>query len=95
MGLTSQINDDIRLRFTMSYDIRAPNLGELFNLTPASGGQIDFKTAATVTSALSFTAGNANLLPETATTLYGRHRAGPRTGGPGLDPCRSTGTRST
>ncbi len=47
MGLTSQINDDIRLRFTMSYDIRAPNLGELFNLTPASGSQIDFKTAAT------------------------------------------------
>ena len=47
LGLTSQINDDVRLRFTMSYDIRAPNLGELFNAIPASGGQIDYKTRTT------------------------------------------------
>ena len=71
MGLTSQINDDIRLRFTMSYDIRAPSLGELFNNTPASGGQVDYKTGNTVTSALSFTSGNPNLLPESATTYTG------------------------
>ena len=31
LGLTSQVNDDIRLRTTWSLDIRAPNLSELFN----------------------------------------------------------------
>ena len=34
LGLTSQVNDDIRLRITLSFDIRAPNLGELFNDIP-------------------------------------------------------------
>jgi outer membrane receptor protein involved in Fe transport len=71
IGLTSQINDDLRLRFTMSYDIRAPSLGELYNDGPASGGQIDFKTGKTVVSALSETHGNPNLFPENATTYSG------------------------
>jgi outer membrane receptor protein involved in Fe transport len=70
-GLTSQINDDIRLRYTMSVDIRAPNLGELFNTIPASGGQIDYKTGNNVPSALSETSGNPNLVPETAITYSG------------------------
>ena len=30
IGLTSQVNDDIRLRATWSSDIRAPDLSELF-----------------------------------------------------------------
>ena len=30
LGLTSQVNDDIRLRSTWSFDIRAPDLQELF-----------------------------------------------------------------
>jgi outer membrane receptor protein involved in Fe transport len=73
LGLTSQVNDDIRLRFTMSYDIRAPNLGELYNDIPASGGQADIKTnpQITVASALSEAAGNVNLNPEAATTYSG------------------------
>ena len=73
MGLTSQVNDDVRLRFTMSYDIRAPNLGELFNTIPTSGGQIDYKTSASQRHRrpLSFTAGNPNLTPEEATTYSG------------------------
>jgi iron complex outermembrane recepter protein len=71
LGLTSQINDDVRLRFTMSYDIRAPNLGELFNTITASGGQVDYKTQNNVTSALSFAAGNPNLIPEKSTTYSG------------------------
>jgi outer membrane receptor protein involved in Fe transport len=71
LGLTSQINDDVRLRFTMSYDIRAPNLGELYNTIPASGGQADYKNSITVASALSEAAGNVNLLPETAMTYSG------------------------
>jgi len=71
LGLTSQVNDDVRLRFTMSFDIRAPNLGELFNTITASGGQVDYKTANNVTSALSFAAGNPNLVPEESTTYSG------------------------
>ncbi len=71
LGLTSQVNDDIRLRFTMSYDIRAPSLGELYNNTPASGGQVDYKNGINSPAALSFTSGNANLVPEAATTYSG------------------------
>ena len=75
LGLTSQINDDVRLRFTMSYDIRAPNLGELYNTVPASGGQVDYKNGINSPSALSESAGNVNLVPETAADLFGRHCA--------------------
>jgi len=71
LGLTSQVNDDVRLRFTMSYDIRAPNLGELYNDVPTSGGQIDYKTGNTVSTVLTQAAGNVNLVPEAATTYSG------------------------
>jgi outer membrane receptor protein involved in Fe transport len=71
LGLTSQVNDDFKLRATWSYDIRAPNLGELFNTIPASGGQIDYKNAINVPSALSEAAGNTNLLPEKSVTISG------------------------
>jgi len=71
LGLTSQINDDVRLRFTWSYDIRAPNLGELYNDIPASGGQVDYKNGINAASALSEAAGNVNLTPEAATTFSG------------------------
>ena len=69
LGLTSQINDDFRLRATWSFDIRAPDLAELFNVIPASGGQVDYITADNVAVALSEAAGNTNLKPETATTF--------------------------
>jgi len=71
LGLTSQINDDIRLRFTMSYDIRAPNLGELYNDIPTSGGRTDYKNNLNIATALLESHGNANLLPEDATTYSG------------------------
>jgi iron complex outermembrane recepter protein len=71
LGLTSQVNDDLRLRFTMSYDIRAPNLGELYNDIPTSGGQVDYKTGNTVSTVLTQAAGNTNLVPEAATTYSG------------------------
>jgi outer membrane receptor protein involved in Fe transport len=71
LGLTSQLTDDFKLRATWSYDIRAPNLGELFNTIPASGGQIDYKNGINVPSALSEAAGNTNLLPEKSTTISG------------------------
>ena len=68
LGLTSQINDDIRARATWSYDIRAPNLAELFNVIPASGGQVDYKNNQTIAVALSEAAGNTALQPEKAIT---------------------------
>jgi len=70
LGLTSQVNDDIRLRGTWSFDIRAPDLAELFNDIPASGGQVDYKgSQPTEAVALSEAAGNPNLKPETSTTF--------------------------
>ena len=69
LGLTSQVNDDVRLRTTWSYDIRAPNLGELFGAIPASGGAVDPKTGANVSSALSNSYFNQNLQPEKSTTV--------------------------
>jgi iron complex outermembrane receptor protein len=69
LGLTSQINDDFRVRGTWSFDIRAPDLAELFNDIPASGGQVDYKNNITEAVALSEAHGNANLFPETATTI--------------------------
>jgi iron complex outermembrane receptor protein len=71
MGLTSQVNDDIRLRTTWSYDIRAPNLGELFGAIPASGGATDPKTGNAVSSAITNTYFNQNLQPEKSTTISG------------------------
>jgi iron complex outermembrane receptor protein len=71
MGLTSQVNDDIRLRTTWSYDIRAPNLGELFGNIPAGGGVVDPKTNKTVGSALTDVNNNLNLVPEKSTTVSG------------------------
>ena len=58
LGLTSQVNEDIRVRSTLSFDIRAPDLAELFNVIPASGGQVDYLTGNTAAAALSMAAGN-------------------------------------
>ncbi|MGH7972360.1 MAG: TonB-dependent receptor domain-containing protein, partial [Limisphaerales bacterium] len=69
LGLTSQINDDFRLRGTWSFDIRAPDLAELYNDIPASGGQVDYKTGVNQSTALSEAAGNPNLQPEKAVTF--------------------------
>jgi iron complex outermembrane receptor protein len=71
MGLTSQVNDDIRLRATWSYDIRAPNLGELFGNIPAGGGVTDPKTNTFISSALTDVDNNQNLQPEKSTTISG------------------------
>jgi iron complex outermembrane receptor protein len=69
VGLTSQVTDDFKLRGTLSVDIRAPTLNELFvPATIANGSMKDPKTGATV-SAFSNTTGNPNLNPEVAHTL--------------------------
>ena len=68
-GLSSQVTDDFKLRTTLSVDIRAPTLNELFvPATIANGSQKDPKTQATV-SAFSNTTGNPNLVPEVAHTI--------------------------
>jgi outer membrane receptor protein involved in Fe transport len=71
LGLTSQINDDVRLRTTWSLDIRAPNLGELFGSVPSAGSPIDPKTGKTVTNISTVSANNFNLAPEKANTVSG------------------------
>jgi outer membrane receptor protein involved in Fe transport len=71
LGLTSQVNDDVKLRTTWSVDIRAPQLSDLF--TP---GAVNFtsyrdpKTQLTV-NAYTVQSGNPNLLPEVARTVSG------------------------
>jgi iron complex outermembrane receptor protein len=71
MGLTSQVNDDIRLRTTWSYDIRAPNLGELFGNIPAGGGVTDPTTNKFIATGLTDVDSNQNLQPEKSTTISG------------------------
>ncbi len=70
-GLTYQPLDDVRTRVTRSRDIRAGNLGELYN--NGGGGQspglLDpFRPGATPVSYLNSTSGNPLLLPEKADT---------------------------
>ncbi|MES2256751.1 MAG: TonB-dependent receptor [Pseudomonadota bacterium] len=71
LGLTSQINEDIRVRGTWSFDIRAPNLQELFSTGfSILGTFIDPKSGQSV-SAYSLQGGNPALKPEQSTTISG------------------------
>ncbi|HWY61527.1 MAG TPA: TonB-dependent receptor [Rhizomicrobium sp.] len=71
LGLTSQVNDDIKLRTTWSTDIRAPNLQELFAPHALNqGSAIDPKTGKSVKT-FSDATGNVNLVPEVALTISG------------------------
>lgn len=71
IGLTSQVNDDIRLRGTMSRDIRAPNLNELFSSGLSTlGSAVDPNTGQNV-QIFTFASGNAGLQPEVAKTYSG------------------------
>lgn len=68
LGLTSQVNDDIRLRGTVSQDIRAPNLNELFSSGLSTlGSAVDPNTDQNV-QIFSFASGNPGLTPEIART---------------------------
>lgn len=68
LGATSQINDSIRFRGTVSQDIRAPNLSELFSsgLSTLSSA-VDPNTGQNV-SIFTLASGNPNLEPEEAKT---------------------------
>ncbi len=71
LGLTSQVNQDVRLRATWSFDIRAPDLQEL-----NSGGfsvlgvATDPRTGANVQT-YQLSLANPNLKPEQSTTVSG------------------------
>jgi iron complex outermembrane receptor protein len=68
IGLNDKITDDIRVRGTMSYDIRAPNLNDLFQPTGISStGFNDLLTKGNNSTQL-VTKGTATLTPEVAHT---------------------------
>jgi outer membrane receptor protein involved in Fe transport len=72
LGLVSQVNSDIRLRATWSYDIRAPNLSELDSGgVVTTGSPLDPRINTTVTGASTDTLSNPNLVPEKSTTVSG------------------------
>lgn len=73
-GLDYQVIDDVRFRGTVSQDIRAPNLLELFNTASQSSNNQLYPSSTTgsTTPALTISSGNPNLKPEKALTYtYG------------------------
>jgi outer membrane receptor protein involved in Fe transport len=67
-GLTADINDAIRLRGTISRDIRAPNLNELFSTGLSTLSSAVSPGTGTTVSIFTFASGNPNLTPEVART---------------------------
>jgi outer membrane receptor protein involved in Fe transport len=67
-GGTWQVVDDLRFRGTVSRDIRAPNLIELFGSQQAVSGVINPYTKINSGTIQNFTVGNPNLKPEIANT---------------------------
>ena len=68
IGVNDKVNDTVRLRGTMSVDIRAPNLNDLFQpVGISSTGFTDLLTGANNSTQL-VTKGNASLTPEIAHT---------------------------
>ena len=74
IGATSQINEDIKLRTTLSSDIRAPGIGELFSpilVSTQSGVQYPPTPGSPTFQVRQLQAGNPLLVPEQATTVSG------------------------
>lgn len=71
LGLTSQINDDVRVRSTWSFDIRAPVISELYSNGFAT--QSNFTNPYNGQNEVGYTlvGGNPDLKPEQATTVSG------------------------
>jgi outer membrane receptor protein involved in Fe transport len=68
-GVTDTVTDELRLRGTISRDIRAPNLTELFNPGSSSQSQFFDPQIGTSVTAFNFNGGNPNLKPEKADTV--------------------------
>ncbi len=71
LGLTSQINQDIKLRTTLSSDIRAPGIGELFSTTLVSTQTQSYPPGGPSFQVRELQAGNPLLAPEQAETVSG------------------------
>ncbi|HEX4273412.1 MAG TPA: TonB-dependent receptor [Rhizomicrobium sp.] len=74
LGATSQVNDDIRLRTTLSSDIRAPGIGELFQSPLISTQTIVYPPSGPNQQNYNVhfgAAGNQSLVPEQALTVSG------------------------
>lgn len=70
-GATWAVNDDLRLRFTRSRDIRAPNLDELFTSSQLRVSTVVDRFTGSQLVVNRITQGNQNLRPEVAQTLTG------------------------
>ena len=68
LGLTSSLNDQILLRSTLSRDIRAPNIIELFATGLGSTGPFLDPVTGVTSSNTTTSQGNPDLQPEKATT---------------------------
>jgi iron complex outermembrane receptor protein len=68
LGLTSQIDPNIRLRGTWSLDIRAPMVSELFSPLQVGVGSIQYPVNGPSYQIAQPTGGNINLQPEKAVT---------------------------
>jgi iron complex outermembrane receptor protein len=71
LGLTSQINEDIKVRATLSSDIRAPGIGELFSPILVSTQTQSYPPGGPNYQVRQLQAGNPLLVPEQATTVSG------------------------
>jgi iron complex outermembrane recepter protein len=71
LGLTSQVNEDIRLRTTLSSDIRAPGIGELFSPALISTQTVQYPPGGPSYNVHEGQGGNPALVPEQATTVSG------------------------
>jgi iron complex outermembrane receptor protein len=72
LGLTSQIDENIRLRGTWSLDIRAPMISELFSPTEVGIGSLQYPVNGPSYQIEEPSGGNPNLQPEKAvTTTFG------------------------
>jgi iron complex outermembrane receptor protein len=76
LGVTSQLNDDIRVRTSWSFDIRAPYISELFSSVPPglNHSPLNSPFAPSNGAPVNLTSvnqGNSLLQPENATTVSG------------------------
>jgi iron complex outermembrane receptor protein len=71
LGLTSQVNDEIRLRSTWSLDIRAPQVSELYSPGILSTQNCRYPSNSVFYQCFALQGGNVALQPEKAVTVSG------------------------
>ncbi|HEY1859066.1 MAG TPA: TonB-dependent receptor plug domain-containing protein, partial [Gemmataceae bacterium] len=71
LGLTSQINQDVKVRATLSNDIRAPGIGELFSSVLISTQQVQYPAGGPSFNVHQGSGGFTGLVPEQAETVSG------------------------